>query len=44
MRRVTWRIDNYATLAAGLRDCLVAETRLWMTPPKDLAGIRAPQQ
>ena len=44
MRMVTWRIDNYATLAAGLRHCLVAEARLWMTPPRDCAGIRALQQ
>ncbi len=44
MHMVTWRIDDYAELPAGLRDYLEVEARLWMAPPEDFNEIRVLQE
>lgn len=43
MHMVTWRIDEYEQLPASMRTYLESEARMWMSPPEDMAAIRALQ-
>lgn len=41
---VNWRVDTYEELPASIRAYVEAEAPLWLSPPADLAAIRALQE